>query len=82
MSDINKREQLSDFDLEQVTGGNVQFVCIPGECYCYGSHNPDVKYSFNVKIREVSKFIADNYDFYGESGIFDAMVSQGLISPM
>ena len=83
MSNINKREPLVDEDLEQVTGGNVQFVCIPGTTsYCYGEHNPDVKYTFNVKIREVSKFIAENYDYYGEAGIFNAMVAAGLISPM
>ena len=82
MNETNKRVPLDDVDLQQVTGGNVLFVVANGQAYLYGSHNPDKKYSFCAKVREVNAFIAANYDYYGEAGIFDALKAEGLIADM
>lgn len=82
MNENDKRMALDDADLEKVTGGNVLFVVANGQAYLYGSHNPDKKYAFVAKVREVNAFISANYDFYGEAGIFDALKAEGLIADM
>lgn len=76
-----KRIPLSDDILEQVAGGNVLYVCTATDHYCYGSHNPDVKYEFQSR-RQMLSFIEENYDYYGEAGIFNAMVEAGIVTKM
>lgn len=78
MSDIKNRVMLDDDAVEDVTGGNVLYVCDEVNHYCYGSHNPDVKYEFYSR-RKMLEFINENYDYYGEAGIFNAMIEAGLI---
>jgi len=81
MSNKEKRVLLEEEDLELVSGGNVKYVLANGEHYCYGSHNPDVKYEFQ-SARQCAAFIKENYDYYGEAGIFAAMENAGLITRM
>lgn len=82
-NETNRRVAInSEEELDQITGGNVLFVMAGGEAYLYGSHNPEKKYAFCAKVRDIKAFIADNYDYYGESGIFDAMKTAGLIADM
>ena len=80
MSD-NKRMMIEDDRLEDVTGGNVLYVCNETDHYCYGAHTPDVKYEFQSR-RQMVAFIDQNYDYYGEAGIFQAMVNAGIVTPM
>ena len=79
MSD--KRMQLSDDMLEDVSGGNIQYVNNGTERYCWGSHNPGQKYAFPSKKRMLG-FINENYDELGERGCLEAMVAQGIIIPI
>lgn len=81
MSEFDKRIPLDDDTLEAVAGGNVLYVCNAVDHYCWGSHNPDKKYEFQSK-RKMLDFISKNYDYYGEGGIFQAMIDEGLITPM
>ena len=81
MSENNKRMMLDDEMLEDVTGGNVLYVCNQTDHYCYGAHNPDVKYEFRSR-REMLAFVDQNYDYYGEAGIFNAMVAAGIVTKM
>ena len=81
MSENKKRIMLDDDVLDSVAGGNVLYVCNSTDHYCYGSHNPDVKYEFQSR-RQMLNFIEQNYDYYGEAGIFQAMVNAGIVTPM
>ena len=81
MSENKNRIPLTDEQLEQVAGGNVLYVCNGDDHYCYGSHNPDVKYEFQSR-RKMVEFVQNNYDYYGEAGIFQAMLEAGIITPM
>lgn len=81
MSNNEKRIQLSDEEVEQVAGGNVKYKCTTEERYAWGTHNPDVKYGFYSKSKMIA-FIRDNYDYYGEAGIFQAMVDAGICYPL
>lgn len=76
-----ERIKLNDTDAEQIAGGNVLYVLNNTDHYCYGSHTPDVRYEFRSR-REMLAFVEANYDFYGEAGIFDAMMAAGIITPM
>jgi len=78
---MSNRVELREEDLELVAGGNVQYVCTPDERYAWGTHNPDKKYGYTSK-RAMIKFIEDNYDYYGEGGIFDALISAGICYPL
>ena len=71
------RVQLEDNEVMAVAGGNIQFVYSGGVKYAYGTHNPDKKYGFN-KVSEISKFVQENYDLYGEAGTLNAMVAAGI----
>lgn len=72
---------LDDDMLDDVTGGNIQYVNTPTERYLWGSHNPDQKYSFPSK-KAVKDFVAANYDELGERGCLAEMVAQGIIIPI
>lgn len=78
---MSDRRALNDQELELVAGGNVQYVCTETERYAWGTHNPDRKYGYKSK-RAMIDFIAKNYDFYGESRIFDAMCDAGICYPL
>ena len=71
------RIPLNEDVLESVDGGNVQYVCTETDRYAWGTHNPDVKYGYTSK-RAMLNFIQDNYDYYGESGIFNALIDAGI----
>lgn len=75
------RIQIEDEFLEDVTGGNIQYVNANGERYMWGSHSPDQKYSFASKTA-VRNFIQANYDELGERGCLQEMVAQGIIVPI
>jgi len=81
MSENTKKIPLTDSAVEDVTGGNVQIVCNKNDHYCYGARTPDVRYEFQSK-RAVDNFVTENYDYYGEAGIFQAMIDAGIITPM
>lgn len=81
MSENTKRIPLGDDMLEMVAGGNVLYKCNETDHYCWGSHNPDVKYEFQSR-RKMVAFIEENYDYYGEAGIFNAMIDAGIVTPM
>lgn len=78
---MNERIELNEEELEQVAGGNVLYVCGPNGRYAWGSHNPDVKYGYTSK-KAMLAFIAENYDFYGEAGIFQALMNEGICYPL
>jgi len=75
------RIQISEENLDSVTGGNVQYVCTETERYAWGTHNPNVKYGYTSK-RAMIKFIEENYDYYGEAGIFQALCQAGICFPL
>jgi len=79
MSD--KRVQLNDEMVEDVTGGNIQYVNNGTDRYVWGSHNPNQRYSFPSK-KVMLAFINEHYDELGERGCLEAMVQQGIIIPM
>lgn len=81
MSENMKRIPLNDMDIEDVAGGNVCYVCNQTDHYCWGSHNPDVKYEFRSR-KAMLEFIEKNYDYYGEAGIFQAMIDADIIYPI
>lgn len=81
MSENTKRIALDDESLNAVTGGVVEMVCTSTERYVYGTRTPDVKYSFKSRSK-VCNFVAENYSYYGEAGIFQALIEAGLITPM
>lgn len=81
MAEDIKRVALNDEEIEAVAGGAVNYTCTETNRYCWGEHTPDVRYGFYSKSKMLA-FIADNYDYYGESGIFDAMIDAGLIYPL
>lgn len=81
MSEENKRVELNDDQVEAVAGGNILYVCTATEAYAYGSHNPDVKYGFSSR-KAMVKFVAENYDLYGEAGTLQAMVAAGIVWPL
>lgn len=78
---MNNRIQLNDEDVELVAGGNVLYKCTTTERYAWGSHNPDVKYGFTSK-KAMLAFIQANYDYYGEAGIFQALINEGICYPL
>lgn len=75
---MSERQLIDENLLEDITGGVVEMVCTSQERYVYGTRNPDVKYGFKSRSK-VSNFVAENYSYYGESGIFDALMAEGLI---
>lgn len=81
MSEEKKRIALDEESLEAVTGGVVEMVCTASERYVYGTRTPDVRYSFKSRSK-VCNFVAENYSYYGEAGIFQALIAEGLIFPM
>lgn len=81
MSENNKRIPLDEASLEDVTGGVVEMVCTATERYVYGTRTPDVKYGFKSRSK-VCNFVAENYSYYGEAGIFQALIDAGLIFPL
>ena len=80
MSDM-ERIPLMDEDVESVAGGNVQYVCTETERYAWGASNPDVHYGFTSRSAMVA-FVDANYDYYGEGGIFQALMDAGICYPL
>lgn len=78
---MSERIALNEEEIELVAGGNVQYVCTETERYAWGTHNPDVKYGYTSK-KKMLAFIAENYDYYGESGIFKALIDAGICFPL
>ena len=78
---MSERILLDEATVEEITGGVVEMVATSTERYVYGTRTPDVKYRFN-SISKVSKFVSENYSYYGEAGIFQALMAAGLIFPM
>jgi len=81
MSEEKKRVELTDEQVGEVAGGNIQYVVRTGMVYAYGSHNPDKKYGFS-NLKAFVKFATDNYDLYGEAGTLLAAVDAGLAWPL
>ena len=81
MSENKDRALLDDEILEAVAGGNVLYVCTKEDHYCWGARNPGVRYGYQ-SLRKVLAFIQENYDYYGEAGIFNAMMAAGLVTKM
>lgn len=81
MSEKSTRVALDEESLEAVSGGVVEMVCTSTERYVYGTRTPDVKYSFKSRSK-VCNFVAENYSYFGEAGIFQALIDAGLITPM
>ena len=81
MSENNRIHIDDEASLEDITGGVVEMVCTATERYVYGTRTPDVKYSFKSRSK-VCNFVAENYSYYGEAGIFNALIAAGLITPM
>lgn len=79
MSDT--RIPLGDDFVEEVAGGNIQYVNNGVDRYAWGSHNPGQKYSFPSK-KAMLQFITDHYDELGERGCIEEMVNQGILIPM
>lgn len=77
----DNRMQLNEDMLEDVTGGNIQYVNNETDRYAWGSHNPGKRYAFPSK-SAMLRFIHENYDELGERGCIEAMVSKGILIPM
>lgn len=75
------RIMLDDDMMEDVTGGNIQYVNNETDRYAWGSHNPGQRYAFPSK-SAMLRFINENYDELGERGCIQEMVNRGILIPI